>query len=88
MTHSKLLIPVLSSLLFVPITGANAASICKGLDEVKCGTLEVYTGVKACGWVKERQRADGGVTKAYCRGSGKSVPTDAVKAQQPQTAKN
>lgn len=80
MTKSKLFVPVLGAALLIPIIGAQAASVCKGLPQATCEAHEVFAGLKACKWMTERQRADGGVTKAYCRGSGKSVPTDATKS--------
>lgn len=52
---------------------------CKGKVEADCTTFEVFEGIKACIWMKERMTASGKTVKAHCRGSNKSVPADAKR---------
>jgi len=86
----KLMMVASSALIAFTVANAEAApTACKGMDQATCETHEVYQGIKACIWMKERQTASGNQVKAHCRGSNKSVPADAKKkevtnASQPQ----
>ncbi len=67
------------ALIAIYATNLKAETICKGKDEQACKSLQVYQNVPACKWMPERQRADGGVVKAHCRGSTAKVPEGAVR---------
>jgi hypothetical protein len=57
----------------------NAASLCKGLDDVACGAAS------SCSWVNAYERKDGRKVNGFCRtstqGVAKKTPKTSAKSE-------
>ena len=70
-SKSALIAGLLVSLAFS--SQANAASVCKGLENSACDSTS------SCSWVEGYTRKDGKAVKSFCRSKAKSKTTKSNK---------